>query len=678
MQPEGSPAPENAPPSETFPERGALRLAAPSSALESAPSPALAELPPAETLPEPEPDPQAHVPPGLRLRYPVAAQDPSEDPRASSFLARHGGWIVRPTILLAGLLAHGLCLNATFYRDDWNGIVANDWVDHGEWWDAGPRALTYLTHWITYALAGISAPAFHAGNLLLHLTVALVLAGFARRYLAEGAEMPPGRARRIAWWAALLFAVHPLGSEVANYVRTRDIELVTLCSLLAAWAALRWRRQRRASLGWPLLTLGAVLAATGCKEVGFLLAAATAALVWFGLERSPEARRRQQGVAMPLPGPVTKAKTKLVVTPKAASMVQGNWPANLSLGLVAASLALLAWPAWMAAYHAARDPSLGWHALTEARVFWMYAWRLVLPLRLCSDHQIRWTRGWDDPVAWLSAVAELEVIVGVGLLYLRRRGPSWAVGTLLAIALWAVVHRLGNPKADLMVESRLYPALGPVCVLLAWGLDRLLQRVREPGARLAAAGVVMGGLVAAGATLSALRARTWHRPETLVASVLAQYPYQNRARQELQDADVRGGRWAAALKHQPAMTAAIQAVRNANARGGARSYDTDGLLATYLATEGNCALALANLGESQAAFARLDRLRGTLRAVVLNEPANRAEFLYEYGRAEAAVHDWQTAENDLAASEQMLRRPQTLRELRRVQFERRDQAGQGR
>ena len=42
----------------------------------------------------------------------------------------------------------------------------------------------------------------------------------------------------VALFGALLFAVHPLASEIPNYARTQDLAWVTLFSLLASWAFL--------------------------------------------------------------------------------------------------------------------------------------------------------------------------------------------------------------------------------------------------------------------------------------------------------------------------------------------------------------------------------------------------------------------------------------------------------
>ena len=109
--------------------------------------------------------------------------------------------------------------------------------------------------------------------------MSLAVLGFAREFLTDAARLPTPRAARIALGAALLFAVHPLCSEIPNYTRARDIALVSGFALLAGWAVLRWRREGR--WRWLGAAAGAILAGTFSKEVGCIVAGGTAAFVWF-------------------------------------------------------------------------------------------------------------------------------------------------------------------------------------------------------------------------------------------------------------------------------------------------------------------------------------------------------------------------------------------------------------
>ena len=612
------------------------------------------------------------VPFRVRQRHYRAEEEPVR-PAATTWLPQwQPGFLIVPTILLAALLAHGLCVRAIFYLDDWTQIVANDWVDGGWWWEANQHVLTYFTHWLTYALFGMSSPAFHAGNLLLHGIVAVLVSGFARTFLTEAVPLPPERARRIGWWAGLFFAVHPLCSEVLNYTKSRDIELVTLFAVLAARSAVRWRRQRKPGHGWAVATLLAVTAATFCKEVGFIIAAGSVALVWFGLRRPPSAKVRQ-AVAMPLPGAPKMPKTKLVVAPKDASIGLGNWPVSLSLALVAACVGLAAWPAWQTAYASLHHPRLGWHALTKMRTFWMYLQRVVAPVGLCSDHQVTWTTNWNDPAAWAATAGVAAVLVGTAWFFFRGRGATRAASVLAALVLLDLLHRLANPAADLMVESRMYPAMWPLCVLIAWGIGMKAEGRRqkaEGGEEANFLGVrwaVVLVLVAGCAVLSERRAQVWGSRETLVANIVAQYPFQGRAYQELQDADVRAEYWTETLKDQKAILLAVTGAIHFNETSPVRKYDPSALLITHVQSEGNCALALAELGFKKQAVAHLQWLQQSLHP---GNPGARefgANFLYAAARVNEATGSREEAINNLHQSLALGGGNRAERELRRVE-----------
>src|SRR6478672_1502364 len=145
-------------------------------------------------------------------------------------------WLPFACIIAASALAHLWCLGSVFFLDDAPAIKQNPVLLTGRFWEGGMNAVTYLGYLIQYRLFGLSTPGFHAVNWLLHTAIACVL-------FALGRDLLENRERwRIAWFGALLFAVHPLASEIPNYARTQDLAWVTLFSLLASWALLRFFR----------------------------------------------------------------------------------------------------------------------------------------------------------------------------------------------------------------------------------------------------------------------------------------------------------------------------------------------------------------------------------------------------------------------------------------------------
>ena len=123
-------------------------------------------------------------------------------------------WFPFLVIIAASALAHLWCLNAVFYLDDMHIIKNNDFLRDGRMSELrGMRMWTRFFQLMQYRLFGDSSVGFHAVNWLLHTSVACVLFGFGRDFLRDRA--PVG----VAWFAALLFAVHPLASEIPNYAR---------------------------------------------------------------------------------------------------------------------------------------------------------------------------------------------------------------------------------------------------------------------------------------------------------------------------------------------------------------------------------------------------------------------------------------------------------------------------
>ena len=444
----------------------------------------------------------------------------------------------------------------------------------------------------------MSSPAFHAGNVLLHAGVALAVFGFAREFLTEAAGLPPDRARRVGAWAGALFAVHPLCSEIPNYVRARDIALVSLFTVLTAWAVLRWRR--RGGWRWLAAALAALLAATFSKEVGIVVAGGTAVLAWVGVSR-PEPPPRREGSPGWLAFPVPLA------------FYVGGTLGLMTVIALSRSIIFYLSPLWNTVSKSLAGPRMGWHLLTQARVFWMYGWRVFLPIRLCSDHQIAWTVSLDDPIAWLSTAGLVTVLAVTAGLWFRARTRPLAL--LLTLAWLAILHRLADVSSELMVEYRIYPAMVFLCIALAWGLDSLLTRLKIDWARPA----LLASLLVACTVLSMLRTRDWRSPETLAANVIAQYPLQARARQEVQEADIRAGHWQSVLARREGIIRALDAMAAFSQSQPVRRYDYSLAVLTRVSTEGNYAQGLVHTGHGGAAFAHLSQLMEDLRENGLTE-----------------------------------------------------------
>jgi protein O-mannosyl-transferase len=178
-------------------------------------------------------------------------------------------------LMLVGVAAYWNGLSAPFILDDDTSIVTNASIETLAL--PGPlltpsetpvarRPLVNLSFAVTYALWERSVFWYHAGNLLIHLLAALALFGVVRRTL----RLPPLRetfgpgATSVAWACTLIWLVHPLNSEIVDYVTQRSEGMLGLFYLLALYCAIRSGAEH--GRRWTIATVACCAAGTLCKE----------------------------------------------------------------------------------------------------------------------------------------------------------------------------------------------------------------------------------------------------------------------------------------------------------------------------------------------------------------------------------------------------------------------------
>jgi len=158
--------------------------------------------------------------------------------------------------------------------NDGNQPVSNY---HFEWLQI--RSLPYATLAWTKAWFGLDLINFRIGNLLLHAAVVLVLFAFLSSLFI--ALIGDGRKeslspRLYAFFAAALFALHPVATYAVGYLVQRSIVMATLFSLLALMAYVRGSVQQ--NLLWLWLTVPFYYLAVFSKEHAIMLPAVLLAL----------------------------------------------------------------------------------------------------------------------------------------------------------------------------------------------------------------------------------------------------------------------------------------------------------------------------------------------------------------------------------------------------------------
>jgi Flp pilus assembly protein TadD len=179
-------------------------------------------------------------------------------------------------ILMVVLLAYWPALSAGFIWDDAGHLTRADLRSLGGlgriWFEIGATQQYYpLLHsafWLEHRLWGDAALGYHAVNLGLHALAAWLFGLILRRLAVPG-----------AWFAALLFALHPVCVESVAWVAEQKNTLSLALYLAAALAYLRFDDTRRAG-GYALAT-GLLALALLTKTVTASLPAALLVVAWW-------------------------------------------------------------------------------------------------------------------------------------------------------------------------------------------------------------------------------------------------------------------------------------------------------------------------------------------------------------------------------------------------------------
>jgi len=180
------------------------------------------------------------------------------------------GWLIPFSLFGLALLAFSNSFPGSFIGDDISIVRNNPLVETidlkaiftSDYW--GPEAnsglfrpLTILSFGINRLLLGPSPAAFHLVNVLLHGLVTVMLYLMLKRQAAMA---------RMAWFAAALFAVHPIHTEVVNEAVGRAELLAALGILSALWCC----GFKRSAGAWTMVGI-AYLAALLSKEHAVVL-----------------------------------------------------------------------------------------------------------------------------------------------------------------------------------------------------------------------------------------------------------------------------------------------------------------------------------------------------------------------------------------------------------------------
>src|SRR5688500_12290270 len=186
-----------------------------------------------------------------------------------------GQWTRAVVLVIAGLVVYANGLGGPFVYDDFSAIVSNDQIRRlaplseplspPRDTPVAGRPLVNLSLALNYAVSGLDPRGYHLTNLAIHLLAALALFGVVRRTLDfDTTDALRARSRDVAFVCALVWMLHPLNTEVVNYVTQRTSSLKGLMYLLTLYCSIRALGRSRA--GWQAAAMLACAFGMACKE----------------------------------------------------------------------------------------------------------------------------------------------------------------------------------------------------------------------------------------------------------------------------------------------------------------------------------------------------------------------------------------------------------------------------
>ena len=363
------------------------------------------------------------------------------------------------------------------------------------------RPLPFFIYSLLYACFGFHAAVFHSFMVLLHAGNAALVYLCVRRLSTT----------RIALFAGLLFAAHPIHSEVVDWIAALPDLMLTTLVLIGLWLLIR---QEGAPGTWQIVThCGLYLLAMLTKEPGVMLLPLYAGFGFFCLGlRWHELRRNAAlytGMAATLGIYFAMRQTALGSVAPARQMLFHFTPASFAMSVIVM---------------AAQD--LG---------------RLVLPVNLNYIHMFHPTEAFTPELA-ISVV----VLAAVAVAFWRARNALVSYGIFWMAATLALTLNLAavNQSENLFAERYLYLPSVAFCWIAAWAWTWWAER-QPRGAKIAAAAV----LIACGAQTMA-RNGDWRDDWTLFQKTARQSPTSGFVHDELALLYVNRDAFDTALEHE--------------------------------------------------------------------------------------------------------------------------------
>ncbi len=202
------------------------------------------------------------------------------------------------------LLYREVILSGPFLFDDFEYIVGNPMIKSLLYFTniTDPRYLGYLSFAVNYGLGGEDPFWFHLVNVIIHVMNALLVFGVVKAVLtlssSTGERTADGHSA-VAFFAALVFLVHPVETQAVSYITQRFTSLSALFYMLSVLLYLHARvrlekesGKRRRGYEMYILSMMSAVFAMKTKEIAFTIPFMVAILEFLLFEKSEYGKRR--------------------------------------------------------------------------------------------------------------------------------------------------------------------------------------------------------------------------------------------------------------------------------------------------------------------------------------------------------------------------------------------------
>jgi tetratricopeptide (TPR) repeat protein len=400
-------------------------------------------------------------------------------------------------LLIAAAAIYSNSLSGPFVFDDSMSVVTNTSIRA---WNSGVlfagrevptagRPLVNLSMALNYALGGLDVRGYHLWNVAMHLSCTLLLFACARLTLRRP-RVPAWlreRSSDVAFAIALVWAVHPLNSEVVAYVTERSESMMALAFLTAVYASARALESTRRN-AWQALAVSACALGMTCKESMVTL---PVAIVLYDTT-----------LVFGSFGPAIRARWRFY------SALAATW-------LILAALLRTGARVYSAGFSTGVSP---WtYLLNQAVMIVRYLRLSVWPSSLVVNY------GWPRPLTLLDVLPSalfIVILVAGTVVALRKRPMLGFLGGWFFLTL-SPTSSILPIATEVGAERRMYLPLIALVALVMIGLAWLTRRLAR-GRPIAIAAVAILATASGATTLA--RNREYASPLGLAETVLARWP----------------------------------------------------------------------------------------------------------------------------------------------------------